>query len=130
MPRRPRFARTPKGGGGEAPASWETRRRLLRPPKPIRSVICPVCFRWVPGGGWAKVVSRDPPEPLGVVQEKQVGGGLPVVGRFGPDDDPDGIFPIVREALLRAVAWCVSRGLVSAEEVLQALKSTDGARPR
>lgn len=61
----------------------------------------------------------DAEEPFGVVQAVGLGRGrsFGVVGYFGPEDDPDGFYPLVKARLLQALRRWLQRGWLSKDEV-------------
>jgi|GEM_PF-2443026 hypothetical protein len=105
-----------------------------------RAAICPVCGRTAgrkrrkypyehgddssaSENFWEYTKHFDPNKPFGVIQA--VGGGkghsFQVLGHFGPEDDPDGYFPLVKARLLNAVKEWVAKGWISPEEADEAL---------
>lgn len=68
---------------------------------------------------WAATQGFDPDKPFGVIQE--VGGGkghsFRFLGYFGPDDDPDGYFTLVKARFLAALGEWLAKGWISAGEV-------------
>ena len=62
--------------------------------------------------------------PFGVIQEvgRGRGHGFKVVGYFGPEDDVDGVFPLVKERLLRVVKNWLQRGWLKREELMEILR--------
>jgi hypothetical protein len=110
-----------------------------------RAAFCPVCFvshgivvdETVPGkryivlsrkNYWEKVQNSDPDKPLGVIQET---GGVTgkgrnkftkTVGYFGPDDDPHGFYPLIKNRLLQALKEWIAKGWIEPEEVRKVLE--------
>lgn len=132
MPRLRRGAAEPsRGSGRRAEVASRPTGRVYR------QALCPVCGRGAglkrvsyPSGSygadpgevvnfWAATLGFDPDKPFGVIQE--VGGGkgksFRMLGYFGPEDDPDGFFPLVKARLLAAVAEWLAKGWISAGEL-------------
>lgn len=109
-----------------------------------RSAFCPVCFvshgmvkdetvkgkPWIvlsTKNFWKKVQESDPDKPLGVIQET---GGVKgkgrnrfrTIGYFGPDDDPHGFFPLIKNRLLQALREWIAKGWIEPEEVRKVLE--------
>ena len=93
----------------------------------FRQVICPCCglqrgmTREVYG---AQVLSRRnawafarEPRPFGKVFSTRGKGTLTPIGEFGPSDDPDGYYPLVKNHLLSAVREWRDKGWISKEEL-------------
>jgi hypothetical protein len=104
-----------------------------------RQAICPVCgtahgvevTETVPGkryiklqrrNYWERVKGFDPAKPFGVIQETSGRGSFKLVGYFGPEEDKDGFFPLVKARLLAAVKEWVNKGWITRAELRQAIK--------
>ncbi|GAH73640.1 unnamed protein product [marine sediment metagenome] len=74
---------------------------------------------------WQWIIDRDrergldKDEPFGVIQAVGMGRGhsFGVIGYFGPEDDRDGFYPLVKARLLQAVKRWLQKGWLSKEEV-------------
>ena len=77
---------------------------------------------------WAATKGFDPDKPFGVIQE--VGGGkgksFRFLGYFGPGDDPDGYFPLVKGRLLAALGEWIAKGWLTADEVAAGVEQVAG----
>jgi len=101
-----------------------------------RQVLCPLCGRgagfhrtggrkgpyWDRGervNFWETVQSYQEDKPFGVIQDFSGGRGktLAVTGYFGPEDDPDGFFPLVKARLIRVVREWQRKGWLTPEEL-------------
>jgi len=110
-----------------------------------RQAICPVCGRaagyqvtervpgkpymvWKRENYWEKIRGFDPDKPFGVIQDVSQGRGksFGVIGYFGPEEDTDGFFPLVKERLLAAVTEWVNKEWITKEEVLKAIGEERG----
>ncbi len=58
---------------------------------------------------------------LGSIQAQGLGRGhdMQLIGYFGPEDDPDGFFPLVKERLLQAVKRWHDRGWINQADLDQ-----------
>ena len=97
----------------------------------ITQVVCGVCgsshsgvayFEWLNKQEVEKGYDINP--PFGVIQEVGMGRGknFTTVGRFGPEDDPEGYFPLVKGRLLNMVKVWVKKGWLTEAEVKKAIK--------
>lgn len=98
-----------------------------RPPTRVYRALCPICGR----SGSVKLADpKDPeagtvnlfdyerePRPLGYVQEFGGRGSITTGQPFGPDDDPQGYFPLIKHHLLSAVREWHERGWITDEEL-------------
>lgn len=116
--------------------------RIARVAGEYRSAFCPVCGTShgakrleYPQKGyysppatqnyWQWIIDRDrergldKDEPFGVIQEVGMGRGrsFGVIGYFGPEDDPEGFFPLVKGRLLQAVRRWLGNGWLTREEL-------------
>lgn len=67
------------------------------------------------GNYWDWVVKNsDPSKEFGVIQEP---GTLRMLGYFSPESDPDGYFPLVKQAMLNAIRVWVGKGWLTREEL-------------
>ncbi|MCH8005423.1 MAG: hypothetical protein IH888_04225 [Planctomycetes bacterium] len=97
----------------------------MRPPSEFRRVQCPCCGL---NRGYTKKVNvprrnawnfpRDP-KPFGEILSSQGRGTLKVIGTFGPSDDPDGFFPLVKFNLLAAIAEYKEKGYFTPGELAE-----------
>jgi hypothetical protein len=72
---------------------------------------------------WERTLRFDPDKPLGQIMS---GGGvepMQLVGTFGPEDDPDGYFFLIKQRLLAAVREWIARGWISLEEAQSVILS-------
>jgi len=103
-------------------------------PTIFRQVICPCCglqrgmVREVYG---AQVISRRnawdytrEPRPFGKVFSTRGKGTLKIIGEFGPGEDPDGYFPLVKHHLLSAVREWRERGWLTDQDLQDVLTAT------
>jgi hypothetical protein len=126
--------------------------RMVRVSKTIRKMACPCCGMThgekrltkrkpfdLPEVGdtvnfWETVRDFDPDKLLGVIQEVGAGRGrsFTVKGRFGPEDDPDGYYPLVMRRLLAATKEALIHGWITEGAVLAMLgeSKTPGRIPR
>ncbi|MDD5510448.1 MAG: hypothetical protein PHI12_06545 [Dehalococcoidales bacterium] len=110
-------------------------RRSATPGREYRQALCPVCgsshgYKRVkngdiddPGPGelvnyWKWLAARErtlghgDKQPFGTIQEigKGKGHSMKIIGYFGPENDPDGYFPLVRSRLILTVRRWIARG--------------------
>lgn len=69
---------------------------------------------------WQRTLTFDPNKPFGVIQETTGRGSFRFLGYFDPNEDVDGMFPLVKARLLRAVQEWLNKGWLTREEVMQA----------
>lgn len=93
-----------------------------------RIVPCPLCGT---GHGkrngknfWEYTKDFDPNKAFGTIQDVGKGRGrsFNVIGHFGPDDDPDGYFPLVKDRLLQVLREWAEKGWITAKEALKAVE--------
>lgn len=110
--------------------------RIAREAGEYRSAFCPVCatshgtkrleypypatqnfWQWLNDRDGERGLGKD--EPFGVIQAVGLGRGhsFGVLGYFGPEDDPDGYYPLVKARLLQAVRRWLQKGWLSKEEI-------------
>ena len=102
--------------------------------KTYRQALCPVCGTAhgtqvtdrVPGkpyivlerrNYWERTKDFDPNKPFGVIQETIGRGSFKVVGRFSPEEDTYGFFPLVKARLLAATKEWLAKGWITTTEL-------------
>lgn len=137
MARRKRSDRQAQTTGAAVVEKPQPQRVSATPTGEYRSAICPVCGRAAgkkrlrypydrdedssaTQNFWEYTLFFDPDKPFGVIQQVGLGKGksFKVVGHFGPNDDPDGYFPLVKGRLLGAVREYLAKGWVTREELM------------
>ena len=104
-----------------------------------RSAVCPLCgishgkrvtrrmegrpdIKLETANFWTGVQDFDPDKPLGVIQETTGRGSFRTIGHFGPEDDPDGYFPLIKARLLNALREWVAKGWITVDEAHDAAR--------
>lgn len=100
-------------------------------PTIFRDVLCPLCGtshghrREMYG---AQMIGRRnywdfqrKDKPFGYIRSSAGKGTLETIGPFGPEDDPDGYFPLVKGHLLAVLREWQAKGWITSEEILRAL---------
>ena len=102
-----------------------------------RQAFCPICgtthgtvvteklkgyIPWTKENFWERTLTFDPDKPFGCIQETLGRGSFKLVGYFGPEDDPDGYFPLVKARLLAAVREWLNKNWITRAEVEEAIK--------
>lgn len=79
------------------------------------------------GGFWERTKDYDPDKPFGVIKDMSQGRGrgFQVIGHFGPDDDPDGYYPLVKGRLLAVLREWQAKGWITAEEIADTLEPAE-----
>lgn len=104
-----------------------------------RQALCPVCgtahgmevTETIPGkpymvvsrrNYWERTKEFDPDKPFGVIQETLGRGTFKLVGRFNPEEDVDGFFPLVKDRLLQSVREWLAKGWLSDDDIQSLLQ--------
>lgn len=96
---------------------------VRRPPTEFRRAQCPTCGL---NRGYIKKVGvgrrnawafERAPKPFGEILSTAGRGTLKVIGTFGPSDDPDGFFPLIKRNLLAAIAEYKEKGYFTPGEL-------------
>ena len=102
-----------------------------------RQAFCPMCHtahgkvasyrdperRYIKGdmeNFWERARDMGPSENLGMIQDVSGGRGkgFQLVGYFGPDDDPDGYYPLIKECLLQVIRQWIENGWLTKDELV------------